>query len=106
MCLEFPDDLAERTRIQEARSERTGRILADQRQQISRAVLARVRLKSLHANKALLGFGWAATEMKDAKLALYGLDHGKSSFDKEINALEETDIFGRKCLAARRLLGE
>ena len=37
-------------------------------------------------------------------LKLYGLDHGKSSFDKEINALEETDIFGRKCLAARRLL--
>ena len=26
------------------------------------------------------------------------------SFDKEINALEETDVFGRKCLAARRLL--
>lgn len=34
----------------------------------------------------------------------YGLDHGKSTFDKEINPLEETDIFGRKCLAARRLL--
>ena len=26
-------------------------------------------------------------------LQLYGLDHGKSSFDKEINALEETDYF-------------
>jgi hypothetical protein len=37
-------------------------------------------------------------------LKLYGLDHGKTSFDKEINALEETDVFGRKCLAARRLL--
>jgi hypothetical protein len=37
-------------------------------------------------------------------LKLYGLDHGKTSFDKEINAHEETDIFGRKCLAARRLL--
>ena len=37
-------------------------------------------------------------------LRLYGLDHGKSSFDKEINPLEETDYFGRKCLAARRLL--
>src|SRR5215208_1841471 len=37
-------------------------------------------------------------------LKLYGLDHGKSSFDKEINDLEETDVFGRKCLAARRLL--
>jgi hypothetical protein len=37
-------------------------------------------------------------------LALYGLDHGRSSFDKEINALEETDYFARKCLVARRLL--
>jgi len=37
-------------------------------------------------------------------LKLYGLDHGKSSFDKEINAPEEIDHFGRKCLVARRLL--
>jgi hypothetical protein len=37
-------------------------------------------------------------------LRLYGLDHGKSSFDKEINPLEETEYFSRKCLAARRLL--
>jgi uncharacterized protein DUF1501 len=37
-------------------------------------------------------------------LRLYGLDHGKGSFDKEINALEETDHFSRKCLVARRLL--
>ena len=37
-------------------------------------------------------------------LKLYGLDHGKSSFDREINAVEEIDAFGRKCLVARRLL--
>jgi hypothetical protein len=37
-------------------------------------------------------------------LKLYGLDHGKSSFAKEINPVEETEYFGRKCLAARRLL--
>jgi Protein of unknown function (DUF1501) len=37
-------------------------------------------------------------------LKLYGLDHGKSSFDKEINPIEETDYFGRKCLVARRML--
>lgn len=37
-------------------------------------------------------------------LKLYGLDHGKSSFDKEINPLEETDYFARKCLVTRRLL--
>jgi hypothetical protein len=35
---------------------------------------------------------------------MYGLDHGKSSFDKEINPIEEADYFGRKCLIARRLL--
>jgi hypothetical protein len=37
-------------------------------------------------------------------LKLYGLDHGKSSFVTEINLIEETDYFGRKCLVARRLL--
>lgn len=37
-------------------------------------------------------------------LKMYGLDHGKTEFDKEINDLEETDYFGRKCLVARRLL--
>jgi hypothetical protein len=37
-------------------------------------------------------------------LKLYGLDHGKTAFDREINAAEETDYFGRKCLVARRLL--
>jgi hypothetical protein len=37
-------------------------------------------------------------------LKLYGLDHGRTSFDKEINALEEIDAFSRKCLTARRLL--
>jgi len=42
-------------------------------------------------------------EPKDV-LKLYGLDHGKMKFDTEINPLEETDYFGRKCLVARRLL--
>ncbi len=37
-------------------------------------------------------------------LKLYGLDHGRSSFDRQINADEEIDAFGRKCLVARRLL--
>ncbi len=37
-------------------------------------------------------------------LRMYGLDHGQTSYGKEINALEETDYFGRKCLVARRLL--
>ena len=37
-------------------------------------------------------------------LKMYGLDHGLSSFGAEINPTEEADYFGRKCLAARRLL--
>jgi hypothetical protein len=37
-------------------------------------------------------------------LKLYGLDHGQTSWPKEINATEEADYFGRKCLVARRLL--
>jgi len=35
---------------------------------------------------------------------LYGLDHTPSEFDKEINAREETVLFSRKCLVARRML--
>jgi len=37
-------------------------------------------------------------------LRLYGLDHGTRSYSKEINEVEETDYFSRKCLVARRLL--
>jgi len=37
-------------------------------------------------------------------LKMYGLDHGKSSWPKQINRTEEADYFGRKCLVARRLL--
>ena len=37
-------------------------------------------------------------------LRMYGLDHGQSSFSKEINPREEADYFGRKCLVARRLI--
>lgn len=35
---------------------------------------------------------------------MYGLEHGKSTFDEKINPIEEADYFGRKCLVARRLL--
>jgi len=37
-------------------------------------------------------------------LKMYGIDHIPENFDKEINAQEEIVYFGRKCLAARRLL--
>ena len=36
----------------------------------ARTYLERVRLTGLHANKALLGFGWAAAALKEPKLAL------------------------------------
>lgn len=37
-------------------------------------------------------------------LKMYGLSDGQKAFDKQINPVEETDYFGRKCLVARRLL--
>ncbi len=37
-------------------------------------------------------------------LKMYGLDVGKNSYPDEINAPEEIEYFGRKCLIARRLL--
>ena len=37
-------------------------------------------------------------------LKMYGLGHEKSSYPTEINAPEEIEYFGRKCLIARRLL--
>ncbi len=66
---------------------------------------ARIRSYELAARMQL-----AAPEALDISrepahiLRLYGLDHGKSHFDSEINPVEETDYFGRKCLVARRLL--
>jgi hypothetical protein len=44
--------------------------LQDNRSEDARRVLERVRLESLHANKALLGFGWAAAAAKQADKAL------------------------------------
>jgi hypothetical protein len=44
--------------------------LADNHPQAARTFLERVRLNGQQSNKALLGFGWAATSLKDPKLAL------------------------------------
>ena len=44
--------------------------LQDDKPETARSYLERVRLASLHANKALLGFGWAAVAMKQPRLAL------------------------------------
>jgi hypothetical protein len=65
------------------------------------------RIKSYElAAKMQLAAPEALDLSKETKetLKLYGLDHGKGSFDKDINPLEETDYFARKCLVARRLL--
>lgn len=66
---------------------------------------ARIRSYELAARMQL-----AAPEALDLSkepahvLKLYGLDHGQKTWPKEINAPEETEYFGRKCLVARRLL--
>jgi hypothetical protein len=44
--------------------------LQEQRPDDARRLLERVRLNSLHANKALLGFGWASSAQKQPGLAL------------------------------------
>jgi len=44
--------------------------LHDRRPADARATLERVRLQGLHSNKALLGFGWAAAELKQHQQAL------------------------------------
>jgi hypothetical protein len=44
--------------------------LQDKRADDARRVLERVRINSLHANKALLGFGWAAAAQKEPEKAL------------------------------------
>ncbi len=66
---------------------------------------ARIRSYELAA-KMQLAAPDALDISKESKetLKLYGLDHGKGTFDKEINAVEEKDHFGRKCLVARRML--
>lgn len=44
--------------------------LQEQRVEDARRLLERVRINGLHANKALLGFGWAATSNRQHALAL------------------------------------
>ena len=66
---------------------------------------ARIRSYELAA-KMQLAAPEALDISKEPKhiLKMYGLDHGQQSFAKDINPVEETDYFGRKCLTARRLL--
>ncbi len=65
--------------------------LADNRPKDARGYLQRVRLQGLQANKALLGFGWAADAMKDPKLALVPWTELASRTDGD-NAVLEAQI--------------
>ncbi len=84
--------------------ERLNRRHADQREGDSR-LDARIKTYELAARMQL-----AAPEALDVAgepehvLKLYGLDHIPASFESDINPLEETIYFSRKCLVARRLL--
>ena len=65
------------------------------------------RIKSYElAAKMQLSAPEALDISKETKetLRLYGLDDTPASFDRDINAPEETHHFARKCLVARRLL--
>lgn len=66
---------------------------------------ARIRSYELAA-KMQLAAPEALDFSKETKetLKLYGLDNVPASFEREINVPEEVVHFGRKCLAARRLL--
>lgn len=66
---------------------------------------ARIRSYELAA-KMQLSAPEAMDLSKEPKhiLKMYGLDHGKNTFAKTINPIEEIDYFSRKCLVARRLL--
>lgn len=84
--------------------ERLNAAHARQREDDSR-LAARIRSYELAASMQL-----AAPEALDLTqepghvMRLYGLDHIPAAFAGEINPLEETIHFGRKCLVARRLL--
>jgi hypothetical protein len=105
----FPDERA--TFVTDAGNARAHRLMAElnRRHAESRPgddrLEARIRSYELAAKMQL-----AAPEALDLSretketLKLYGLDHGRSTFDKDINPLEETEYFSRKCLIARRLL--
>ena len=66
---------------------------------------ARVRSYELAARMQLAAPEALDTTREPAHvLKLYGLDHGRTSFGRDIDPVEETEFFARKCLVARRLL--
>jgi len=66
--------------------------LADEKPEAARAFLERVRLSSMLANKALLGFGWASTALKQPKQALVPWTELTNSRDASDAAVLEARI--------------
>ncbi len=62
--------------------------LADKKPREARLALQRVRLQGPQSNKALLGFGWAAAELNDPKLALVPFTELASRPDGDAAVLE------------------
>ncbi|CAN5199113.1 DUF1501 domain-containing protein [soil metagenome] len=66
---------------------------------------ARIRSYELAARMQLAAPGALDISDEPAYIKkMYGLDHNRQEWPAEINAAEETDYFGRRCLVARRLL--
>ena len=53
--------------------------LQDERPDAARTYLERVRLSGLHANKALLGFGWAAAALEAAEAGARAVDRARAA---------------------------
>ncbi|HEY6355165.1 MAG TPA: tetratricopeptide repeat protein [Burkholderiaceae bacterium] len=66
--------------------------LTDEKPEAARAYLERVRLSSMLANKALLGFGWAAAALKQPKQALVPWSELTGSRDASDAAVLEARI--------------
>lgn len=92
-------------------SERTGSEVLKQLNQTHAATRGDERLEARIASYELAAkMQLAAPEALDISkepahiLEMYGIANGGREWPKEINAAEEMDYFGRKCLTARRLL--
>jgi hypothetical protein len=66
--------------------------LADEKPETARAFLERVRMSSMLANKALLGFGWASAALKQPKQALVPWSELTDSRDASDAAVLEARI--------------
>jgi hypothetical protein len=105
----FPN---EKTEYVTRAGDRAGiRLLAELNREHATARPGDARLDArIHSYELAARMQLAAPEALDVSkepahvLKLYGLDHGATTFAQDINPIEETDYFARKCLVACRLL--